>query len=72
MSSSGPTLGIWGDRDDFAAEAQMRRSGAFVAAPFEYVRLDGLGHWLQLEAPERVTPVLLGWLDRHATSGAAP
>lgn len=64
-----PTLGIWGSLDDFAAEAQMKRSAAFVDNTFEYVRLDDLGHWLQLEAPERVTPLLVNWLQRHADQG---
>ena len=46
----------------------MRGSSNYVAAPFRYERIDGAGHWLQLEAPERVNALLLEFLDEGAAT----
>jgi pimeloyl-ACP methyl ester carboxylesterase len=43
------------------AEAEGDAS-ALVAAYWRYERLDGVGHWMQLEAPERVNELLLDFL----------
>lgn len=61
-----PTLGVWGSKDAYAAEAQMRRSGDFVIAPYRYRRLEGLGHWLQLESPEVVNAIIIDWLAEQS------
>lgn len=61
-----PTLGIWGSKDAFAAEAQMKYSGKLVDGPYSYRRLEGLGHWLQLEAPRTVNPIIIDWLKRQS------
>ncbi len=57
-----PVLGIWSSRDWYLAEKQMKMSQRYVDAPFRYVRVDGVSHWLQLDAPERVNPLLLEYL----------
>ncbi|MDQ1517523.1 MAG: hypothetical protein QOE80_3353 [Actinomycetota bacterium] len=59
-----PTLGIWAGGDAFVLEDQMRDSAAYVAGPWRYERLDGAGHWLQLDAPDRVNALLLEFLGR--------
>lgn len=59
-----PTLGVWSSRDRYLTEDQMRRSGQHVTGSWRYERLDGAGHWLQLDAPELVTALLLGHLKR--------
>ena len=61
-----PVLGVWSSGDPALTEAQMRGSSNYVAAPFRYERIDGAGHWLQLEAPQRVNALLLGFLDEGA------
>jgi pimeloyl-ACP methyl ester carboxylesterase len=49
-----PTLGIWSDGDAFVSERQM------IESPLDrYERLEGAGHWMQLDAPERVTELIL-------------
>ena len=58
-----PTLGIWGAQDPALTEAQMTDSGGYVKGPWRYERLDGCGHWLQLEAPDRINPLLLEFLN---------
>jgi pimeloyl-ACP methyl ester carboxylesterase len=54
-----PTLGVWSTGDRYLTEAPMLRSAEHVTGPWRYERIDGAGHWLQLDAPERVTALLL-------------
>ena len=56
------TLGVWSSGDFALTEAQMTRSAERVAGPWRYERLDGPGHWMQLEAPDRVNALLLDFL----------
>ena len=58
-----PTMGIWSSGDMALTEAQMAGSGEFVAeGRWRYERVEGPGHWLQLEAPDRVNELLLDFL----------
>ena len=57
-----PTMGMWSSADPALTEGQMTRSAASVAGPWRYERLEGLGHWMQLEAPEEVNRLLLDFL----------
>ena len=57
-----PTLGVWSTGDFALTEAQMTRSAEHVAGPWRYARLEGPGHWMQLEAPDRVNALLLDFL----------
>jgi pimeloyl-ACP methyl ester carboxylesterase len=41
----------------------MKNSGSEVAGAWRYERLDGPGHWMQLEAPDRVNQLLLDFLS---------
>ncbi|MET0909582.1 MAG: alpha/beta fold hydrolase, partial [Ilumatobacteraceae bacterium] len=66
-----PTMGIWSSGDIFLTEAQMTGSTAFVSGPWRYERLDGVGHWLQLEAPEVVNALLLDFLGQHRDRGSS-
>jgi pimeloyl-ACP methyl ester carboxylesterase len=63
-----PVLGVWSSADPALTEAQMRGSANYVAAPFRYERIDGAGHWLQLEAPAQVNALLLGFLGEAAVA----
>ena len=57
-----PTLGIWSTGDHFLLEEGMAASGEHVNGPWRYERIEGAGHWLQLDAPERVNELLLEFL----------
>ena len=57
-----PTLGIWSSGDDYLTEAPMVRSGDFVEAEWRYERIEGASHWIQLDEPERLNELLLGFL----------
>ncbi len=57
-----PTMGVWSSGDLALTEAQMVNSGANVAGTWRYERLDGPGHWMQLEAPDEVSRLLIEFL----------
>ena len=57
-----PTLGVWATGDPAVTEATMRDSAAYVTGPWRYERFEGCGHWLQLDAPDRVNDLLLEFL----------
>jgi pimeloyl-ACP methyl ester carboxylesterase len=57
-----PTMGVWSTGDFALTEAQMRDSAAQVAGPWRYERIEGPGHWLQLEAPDEVNRLLVDFL----------
>jgi pimeloyl-ACP methyl ester carboxylesterase len=61
-SVAAPTLGIWGSGDRFLLEEGMAASGEYVTGSWRYERIEGAGHWLQLDAPERVNELLLEFL----------
>lgn len=57
-----PTMGIWSSGDFALTEGQMTRSEAHVSGPWRYERIEGPGHWMQLEAPEEVNRLLVDFL----------
>ena len=59
-----PTMGIWSTGDFALTEVQMTDSAENVAGPWRYERLDGPGHWMQLDAPDKVNALLLDFLSR--------
>jgi pimeloyl-ACP methyl ester carboxylesterase len=59
-----PTMGVWSSGDFALTEGQMTRSASHLAGPWRYERLDGPGHWMQLEAPAAVNRLLLDFLPR--------
>ena len=59
-----PTMGVWSSGDVALTEGQMTRSAAHVEGPWRYERIDGPGHWMQLEAPGEVSGLLADFLVR--------
>lgn len=59
-----PVLGIFSDGDRYLAEAQMRGSAAYVDAPFRFELIRGAGHWLQIDAPDQVTALLIDFFSQ--------
>jgi pimeloyl-ACP methyl ester carboxylesterase len=66
-----PTLGVWSSGDRFLLEGPMVASGAFVAGPWRYARVEDAGHWMQLDRPEAVNQLLLDFLARVQTPARA-
>jgi pimeloyl-ACP methyl ester carboxylesterase len=60
-----PTLYLWGDADDTVGRAAAEGTGEFIAAPYRFEILAGVGHYAADEVPERVNTLLLEHLRRH-------
>lgn len=59
-------LGIWSSGDRFLTEKQMQRSGSLVAGEWRYLRIASVGHWMQVDAPERINQELLTYFkEKH-------
>jgi pimeloyl-ACP methyl ester carboxylesterase len=54
-----PTLYIWGDADDTVGRIAAEGTIDFVAAPFRFEVLPGVGHFAADQAPDRVNELLL-------------
>jgi pimeloyl-ACP methyl ester carboxylesterase len=61
-SATVPVLGIWSSEDIALAERQMIDTQNYVQADWQYRRIDGASHWLQLDVPEKLNPILLEYL----------
>ena len=59
-----PVMGVWSSGDFALSEVQMTDSAENMAGPWRYERLDGPGHWMQLEEPDKVSALLLDFLPR--------
>lgn len=57
-----PTMGVWSSKDFALTEAQMVSSERYVAGRWRYERIDGVAHWMQLEAPDEVNRLLADFL----------
>jgi pimeloyl-ACP methyl ester carboxylesterase len=57
-----PTLALWSTGDAYLTEDPVLQSADHVTGPWRYERIDGAGHWMQVDAPERVNQLLLDFL----------
>jgi pimeloyl-ACP methyl ester carboxylesterase len=57
-----PTLYIWGDADDTVGRIAAEGTKDFVAAPYRFEVLPGVGHFAADQAPGRVNELLLSHL----------
>lgn len=57
-----PTMGVWSSGDIALTERQMTDSAQSVAGSWRYERLEGPGHWMQLEAPQELNELLIDFL----------
>jgi pimeloyl-ACP methyl ester carboxylesterase len=65
-----PVMGIWSDQDFALTEEQMTASAEHVSGPWRYERIDGVGHTVQLQAPDRLNALLLDFLGQGHDPGA--
>lgn len=58
-----PVMGIWSTGDKGLLEPQMLVSSCFVAKhQWRYKRIEGAGHWVPRDAPEKLNELLLNFL----------
>jgi pimeloyl-ACP methyl ester carboxylesterase len=60
-----PTLFLWGDADDTVGRMAAEGTADFIAAPYRFEVLPGVGHYAPDQVPGRVTALLLEHLARH-------
>jgi pimeloyl-ACP methyl ester carboxylesterase len=60
-----PTLFIWGDADDTVGRPAAEGTAEFIAAPYQFAALPGVGHYAADQVPEQVNALMLGHLGRH-------
>jgi pimeloyl-ACP methyl ester carboxylesterase len=60
-----PTLYIWGDADDTVGRAAAEGTADFIAAPYRFEVLPGVGHYPADQTPERVNALMLEHVIRH-------
>jgi len=54
---------VWSSGDDYLTEGQMTGSEKYVSGSFSYERIEGAGHFMQLEVPDEVNRLLLDFLS---------
>jgi pimeloyl-ACP methyl ester carboxylesterase len=57
-----PTMGIWSSRDIALSEDQMRDSIRYVDNTWRYERIDDCSHWIPLDAPRRLSGLILDFI----------
>lgn len=60
-----PVMGVYSSGDRYLTEEQMTLSERLVPRGWRYERLDGVNHWMQLDAPERVTALMLDYFGEQ-------
>ena len=57
-----PTMGVYGTADLYLTEAAMVNSATKVTGGWRYERLEGVGHFVPLDAPVKLNKLLLDFL----------
>ncbi len=63
-----PTLYVWGDHDVTVGRAAAEGTAAMVEAPYRFVELPGVGHFVTDQVPAAFAPLLLEHLQSHPVS----
>jgi pimeloyl-ACP methyl ester carboxylesterase len=59
-----PVLGLWSEREAYLTEEGMKASEAVVApGKWRYERVEGAGHWMMRDAPDRVNQLLAEFIS---------
>jgi pimeloyl-ACP methyl ester carboxylesterase len=60
-----PTLFVWGDADDTVGRTAAEGTRDFVAAPYRFEVLPGVGHFAADQVPDRISELMLEHLRAH-------
>jgi len=60
-----PTLYIWGDADDTVGRTAAEGTVDFIAAPYRFEALPGVGHFTADQVPDRVSELMLEHLRAY-------
>jgi pimeloyl-ACP methyl ester carboxylesterase len=56
-------LGVWSTLDDYLGEEQVKLS-TDLSSNFTYKKLEGAGHWMMLDKPNKLNTILLNFLNK--------
>jgi pimeloyl-ACP methyl ester carboxylesterase len=56
-----PVLGVWSSGDFALSEVQMTGSARYCANEFRYERIEGVGHWIPLEAAPTLSRAIVNF-----------
>ena len=60
-----PTLYVWGDRDATVGRQAAELTGAYVEGPYRFVVIEGAGHFLVEQFPERLSSLIVEHVKAH-------
>ena len=60
-----PTMGVFGTADLYLGESAMTNSASKVTGSWRYERIEGVGHFIPLDAPEQLNKLLLDFLPQR-------
>jgi pimeloyl-ACP methyl ester carboxylesterase len=58
-------MGVFGTADVALTEDAMVKSASRVSGPWRYERLEGIGHFIPLDAADQLNRLLLDFLPRR-------
>ena len=61
-----PTLYVWGDADVALGRTAAEATSGHVRGPYRFEVLQGVGHWIPEEVPDRLNRLVLDHLAAHA------
>jgi pimeloyl-ACP methyl ester carboxylesterase len=59
-----PTLYVWSTEDPALGREAAEATAEFVEGPYRFEVLDGVGHWVSEQVPERLSELLLDQIGR--------
>jgi soluble epoxide hydrolase/lipid-phosphate phosphatase len=65
LSNDIPWMMIYGSNDRTTSEKHIEGTKKKFLPQLEIVRLDGIGHWVMIEAADKVTKTVTQFLKRH-------
>lgn len=58
-----PTTYVWSDQDIAIGRSGAENCGTYVDAPYEFVELPGISHWIPEEAPDQLSKAILARIE---------
>jgi len=63
-----PVLGVWGSEDIAVTERAITGMEQYAVGGWRYERIEGAGHWMQLDQPRRINRLLIDFLGERTVS----
>lgn len=67
-----PTLYVWGNRDGTVGRTAAEGTVDWVKAPYKFVEIPDVGHFVTDQVPGRFTPLLIEHIESYSANANAP